>query len=79
VSGYEERWQDAVQETLQRVCSDEGEGVPTGWVLVMETMEADGPRLHRLRGPDTPPEWRWRGLLHEALRDEGWDDSGGGA
>ena len=50
------------------------EDVLTGWVIVAETIGVDGTKLHRLMGPEECPEWRWRGLLHEGLRDDGWDD-----
>lgn len=47
----------------------------TGWVIVAETIGTDGTKLHRLMGPEECPEWRWRGLLHEGLREDGWDDA----
>ena len=65
--------QEEVHGRLEDIFSEE---VLTSWVVVAETVGADGVmRLHRFMGPEGCSEWRWRGLLHEGLREDGWDDA----
>lgn len=58
---------EAIQGALEEF------GVLTDWVVVAETSRGHGDAaVVRLAPPDSPV-WRWRGLLHEALREDVWE------
>lgn len=81
-------WRRPIHEALEGLLAEhspESGGILTGWVLVAETVDADGERwLHRLDGPDTITAWAREGMLHNALNSGSWlsaddDDEEGGA
>lgn len=72
------RGQDAVHDALQKHMQPAGQAILTGWAVVSEWVDPSGERwLSKGCAPGTTG-WAARGMLHDALYRDDWDEDDNG-
>lgn len=69
-----QRIQDAIQVAVNT--EDDSRGVVTKFIAIAEVLDGDGKKLVAFRGPnsDAVPVWDVRGMLHDTLQRELFED-----